>query len=319
MRTARIIKPYLIIIAVFIIIIILARIIWLIAPGWSGFGDKTFWDLLSLLIIPVSLAILAIWFNQQSSNNARELAKEQYIESSFQKYFDNISQLILDRELLTSDEDHPSHTIAWQRTVAVTRILDEERKSILLDFLYYTDLIYNKKDSDPPQLFSVVNLYNADFSKIDYKGSFLNNTHLRGAIFEGANLTNTMLRESNLEDANFKNCILDGCDFLRANLHGTNLSGASLRNADFTLADLQGAIVSEKQLNTVKTLLGSILPNGEIYDGRFNLIDDLDSAKAFDVDISDKHALMQWYQSARKILSESDDENLSISDDIPEL
>jgi len=38
------------------------RIRW---PRWTGFGDKTIWDWLQLLVVPLMLVALGFWFTTQ--------------------------------------------------------------------------------------------------------------------------------------------------------------------------------------------------------------------------------------------------------------
>src|SRR5215217_7093826 len=38
------------------------RILW---PRWTGFGDKTIWDWLQLLVVPLMLLALGFWFTTQ--------------------------------------------------------------------------------------------------------------------------------------------------------------------------------------------------------------------------------------------------------------
>jgi hypothetical protein len=45
------------------------------AWGWTGFGDKTAWDWMQLLIVPVVLAVVALLFNL--SLNARQQEPEE--------------------------------------------------------------------------------------------------------------------------------------------------------------------------------------------------------------------------------------------------
>lgn len=284
-------SPYLSIIAIFLLFYLIAKTIWLIAPDWSGFREKSFWDLLDLLIVPIALAIIALWFNQQSQRNASEIALEQFRESSLQNYFANISKLMLDRNLLTSEIGTPTQTLAWQLTVAATQTLDEKRKVILLTYLYNADLIYNNS--------GVIGLFHANFSNIDFRNDFLTQTDLRGVTFENANLSGTRLLEANLNKANLRNSVLDNCELKGATFHKADLTGASLRNTELAFSNLQGAIINENQLKNVDNLLGAIMPDGSIYNGKYALKRDIDFAKGFNIDTSDNHAMNVWYQSAR--------------------
>ena len=279
---------------------------------WTGFGSytlpdgtyipgKTLWDWAELLLIPVFLGSAAIWFNYHSGKVARETALDQYRETALLKYFDDIAELIKSNELLESnggDPYSPSRFVAWQKTVAVSRMIDPKRKGLLLDFLYYSDLIYK----DTTYTKNVVNLYNADFSDMDYKNSHLTNTNLRGVIFKNTDLTRTRLYQANLSESNLQDAVLENCNLCDADLSDADLTGAKLRLANLQLANLKDAKITEKQLRNLAGLAGAIMPDGQIYDGRFGFEKDIQEAIGCDVDVNDKNALALWYQSAREEL-----------------
>jgi hypothetical protein len=67
--------------------------------GWTGFTDyigppigdnqnyfrgKTLWDFLGLLIIPVVLAMGALWFNRQEKEREQYIAKDRQQEEALQ-------------------------------------------------------------------------------------------------------------------------------------------------------------------------------------------------------------------------------------------
>ncbi|MDB9529304.1 hypothetical protein PN498_25150 [Oscillatoria sp. CS-180] len=68
---------------------------------------KTLWDGLSLLGVPLSLAILGYWLQQQQQQQAeaaseeqREIAANEAREDALQVYFDRLSALLVDKNLL---------------------------------------------------------------------------------------------------------------------------------------------------------------------------------------------------------------------------
>ena len=280
---------------------------------WTGFGSyttpngihirgKTLWDWAELLLIPVFLGLAAIWFNYYAGKVSREVALDQYRETVLLKYFDDIAELIKNDELLSvvqnKDPYSPSRIVAWQKTVATSRMIDLNRKNLLLDFLYYSDLIYNNTNYTK----NVINLYNSEFSNIDYKNSHLTNTNLRGVIFRDADLTGTRLYQANLSESNLQNAVLDNCNMFNADISKAELKGANLRGVNLQLANLEEAKITEKQLSNLVGLAGAIMPDGQIYDGKFGYEKDLHEAIGCDVDIDDKEALARWYKSAREEL-----------------
>ena len=55
----------------------LAFVIWVgYGQDWTGFGTKTLWDWLDLAVVPVSLALVAVFLNRAASKRDRRLAAE---------------------------------------------------------------------------------------------------------------------------------------------------------------------------------------------------------------------------------------------------
>jgi hypothetical protein len=113
-----------------------------------------------------------------------------------------------------------------------------------------------------------------DFSGVDLRGIQLDHARLDGKDFTGANLANANLRgaflqKSNLEKADLRQANMRQAWLYGANLKDANLSGANLKFADLSNADLTGAEVEIVQF--VECCLGGTrLPDGRLYDGRFN-------------------------------------------------
>ena len=96
--------------------------------GWStGFGKKTLWDWLDLLIIPVALGLGALWVNRISQRNEqrradrenqieREIASERNQEAALQAYLDRMTDLLLKENLRKSQPEDEVRTVARTRT-----------------------------------------------------------------------------------------------------------------------------------------------------------------------------------------------------------
>src|SRR5438270_5988372 len=83
--------------------------------GWSGTGflNKTLWDWLQLLIVPLALALVALVFQLTNTRTERRFAQQRYEqdqqialdrqhEALLQAYLDRISELLLKESLRTS-------------------------------------------------------------------------------------------------------------------------------------------------------------------------------------------------------------------------
>ena len=201
---------------------------------WTGLGDKTLWDWLQLLIIPIVLAAAGFWFSDQQDARQREiegkratLERELGVQSAqdaaLQAYLDQMSELMLEKDLRDSEEEGEVRTLARARTLTVLGRLDPARKASVLQFLYESSLIRTDR--------SIVDLSNADLSGAD-------------------------LRLANLEYADLSN----------AKLLNADLRYSLLFSADLSNADLSGARVPRERLETQNaTLEGATMPNGSVY------------------------------------------------------
>jgi len=86
--------------------------------------------------------------------------------------------------------------------------------------------------------------------------------HFEGVYFDGAILENVSLAEAQLEGASFEKAKLNGANLEGANLREANFKEADLSDADLSGADLTNANVTKEQLDMVRSLEGTIMPDG---------------------------------------------------------
>jgi len=108
----------------------------------------------------------------------------------------------------------------------------------------------------------------------------LDNANLILANLENCYFGSASFRNSILHSANFKNANLHNADFRDASLFGANLEGATFQNANinqtkFRGANLHNTDLSDGQLALADTLRDAIMPDGQLYNGRFRLPEDL--------------------------------------------
>jgi hypothetical protein len=210
--------------------------------------DKTLWDWLDLLIVPVVLAIGGYLF-ARSENRAAQAATEQQAQgAALQAYFDTLHELLLDRDLRNSERDTEVRTVARMHTLAVLRRIWPDRKRSVLEFLYYSELIWKEErrhvepgliEEKPP----IISLARAD----------LNNANLAGMLLARVNFNGTHLRDANLRGAQLS--VWGGDDTtmaeaLQRGVHPLSPSvmypvlPAYLVAADLRNADLSGALLA---------------------------------------------------------------------------
>jgi uncharacterized protein YjbI with pentapeptide repeats len=213
----------------------------------TGLGEKTLWDLLQLLIVPLALAAIGFWFTAQQEARQREVEDrraqvEREIEAeraeqvTLQAYFDQMGTLLLDRNLRAADEESDVKRLARARTLVVLDALGPTRQERVLRFLHEAELI-RATDEQP-----VIALKYASLENIELPHRILlRGADLQQAYLSGANLAHIDLRDTYLAGAHFEGTDLEGAHLQRANLSGTFLEGADLSDANLANVDLSNA------------------------------------------------------------------------------
>src|SRR5215208_1265471 len=230
---ARIIRVVAIILAVVFFVAFLYRLIRLgYRYEWTGFGEadlpkpenrevrpeKTVWDWMQLLIVPVVLAIVTIVFTvyqegrlsrieQQRAQNALQVAEERAQAAELQDYLDQMGSLLLnkDRPLRQSKERDEVRTLARARTLTILERMNPSRKRQVIQFLYEADLIRDVEGSQPIISLREVNLSAANLFQAD-----LGYANLGGADLSDADLHNADLWKADLSGANLLKADLSG-------------------------------------------------------------------------------------------------------------
>src|SRR5215216_5917638 len=230
-------------------------------PGWIGVANKKFWHYLDLLIVPVVIAGGVAIFNWMQSererkaeaasrNRALEVENQRAQDEALQAYLDQMSTLLLDRNLRSPEEDSEVRTLARARTLTILSRLDGGHERSVLQFLYESDLlskgrvVVDLKGADLSEAsLGAINLHGANLSEANLMAADLSEAHLQGADFLKADLRGANLKKAKLSDAD-----LSGAHLSAVNLHGADLRGADLSDRSLSDADLRGADLSEANL-----------------------------------------------------------------------
>jgi uncharacterized protein YjbI with pentapeptide repeats len=151
---------------------------------------------------------------QETLRNAQEVETRRAQGISVQAYFEQMGNLLLDKNLRKAKTEGEVRILAQAQTHTVLPTLNADRKRSIVVFLHKSMLIQHPNP--------ILDLVGADLRDVD-----LSNAHLAGI---------------NLKDAN-----LQKADFQKANLQGANLQDANLRGATLTYTEL-----SPEQLKQVK-------------------------------------------------------------------
>ncbi len=237
---------------------------------------KTLWDWGSLIVVPLSGVVLGWWLQRLQQKQTEEQArreKDNQREEVLQAYFDRISTLLIDKNVLAistkvknatglegeqqkleiSEQEELLDTAAdvvRARTLSILRQLENDpvRKGAVLRFLSEAEVI-RKLDINLSQ----AELQGADLAYANLAGAKLIEAKLIGTDLEGANLKDTVLIEANLQGANLQGAYLQGAELQLADLQGADLTHAKLthavlQGADLTHADLGGAYFTHADL-----------------------------------------------------------------------
>ncbi|MEM6253640.1 MAG: pentapeptide repeat-containing protein [Cyanobacteria bacterium P01_D01_bin.156] len=238
------------------------------APG------KSLWDGLNVLGVPLVLAILGAWFQKTQQEQAERTAREQreqdadeIREEVLQLYFDRISTLLIDKNLMaiasrganasTENKEllESSLDVIRARTLSILRRFenDLDRKSSVIRFLAEAEIISRLR----------LNLKGADLQGIDLSGANLSKSNLIGVNLQGAQLYRTNfqeadLRGSNLSEANLSNANLQKAKISQANLKKVTLTQANLQEATLVQSNLEQSWLEQANFKAA-SLYGSRL------------------------------------------------------------
>src|SRR5260370_26499808 len=156
-------------IATGIFVVLFALIAFIFAAyrfGWSGTGflNKTLWDWLQLLIIPLVLAVAALLFNRATTRTEQNIALDKQREDLLQTYLDCLSELLLEKGLATKpiEEARDARNLARVRTITILFQLDARRIGYVFAFLREAGLMSSKSNS------SIVSLSHANLNNINF-------------------------------------------------------------------------------------------------------------------------------------------------------
>ena len=234
---------------------------------------------------------------QAQDERQRVVEEQRTQDDALQAYLDEMGSMLIDEDLLGSEEGDNVRTLARARTLTVLERLDGERKGRVLQFLSESGLI-SKGDR-------VVDLEKANLTEVSWEDASLKDTDLRGAVMNYAYLPDadfrrsdlrrpglevtiyssgedpkdvleepigTDLRGADLRGAILRGALLNGTNLVDADLskygpQAADLSNADLQGAQLSRANLSDAVVTEEQLSTLSwSQHGATLPDGTTQD-----------------------------------------------------
>jgi uncharacterized protein YjbI with pentapeptide repeats len=203
----------------------------------------------------------------------QELTDQRAQDEALQAYLDQMSTLMLERDLRHAEVGDEIQTVARARTLTALGRLDPSRKRALMQFITEAGLVQGSinekaltsRSTGRKEAFEgvpVISLSGADLSGTDLReiGGFGGTIggKVGGPAYYSAGGGSTYLNGADLSSA----------DLSGANLRWASLFNANLRNANLSSVNLSGAEdVTDEQLTSCKSLRGSTMPDGQTLRG----------------------------------------------------
>jgi uncharacterized protein YjbI with pentapeptide repeats len=250
---------------------------------------KTAWDVLQLLIVPVMLVAIALYFNasQASRDRSREdrriheeraLAGDAREDATLDDYIAKMSGLMIDRGLLKAGPGSAVRQVARTATLATVRRLSGSRKGEVVRFLFEAGLLRVARPFQRP----IVDLTGADLRGVDLVNAFFasetgkptrealwEDLDLRGARFDHARLSGIDFFDDDLRGASFKEALLDDTLFNRADLRGASFERAELFGVKFSRAKLDDAVFDHAIVESPSSFAMASLNNASFVGATF--------------------------------------------------
>lgn len=189
-------------------------------------------DWVTLLIVPLALAGVGYVYTSYETLRAQAVEETRSQENRVSTFLGEMNKLIFEHDLRDSQPDSDVRRVARTRTLTVLLDMDSERKRRPLKAVYELGLVRR----DHPLL---------SLDQADLDGAVLSE-----AVLPGIDLRGVYMREA---------------DLTGADLRGADLSLARMDEADLGRANLSGATVTQEQLNRVKSLKGTVMPDGSTH------------------------------------------------------
>jgi uncharacterized protein YjbI with pentapeptide repeats len=242
-----------------------------------GVAKKTLWELLELLIVPLALAGIGLWFTAQQDARQQQIEEQRAEDAAVQAYLDGMGQLLIakDEPLRRSEEGDEVQTLARARTLTILGSLGSDlgagpdNKRTVMAFLYEAALI----DKDE----NVIRLDEAHLEDADLRGAVLEDARLALTHMNGADLGNADLEDAELGGVDLGGADLSGANLSNADLDSTHLKDADLTGANLADANLSGAFLQGAKGVSYKTLaeqtddleLATMTDGTVVHDGRY--------------------------------------------------
>lgn len=129
-----------------VVILVLAYGGYFLGWNWTGFDGNTFWDWLSLLITPVTLAVISVIFSIQQSQKNLLASEHQQQDDALTACMEQLTRLLVEQDLKAAPAGSPVRDVARAHAMTALRRVDAPRRAMLVHFLDESGLL----DKDAP-------------------------------------------------------------------------------------------------------------------------------------------------------------------------
>jgi uncharacterized protein YjbI with pentapeptide repeats len=233
------VKLVILVIIIFVVTLLIklrfAGYVWL---DFWGFEGKTVWDVLDLLIVPISLVLFTTFITRRDT-----------VEINIQDYMDFIFEKIRDVDLTNNKVIQRIQPVLQIKTDLIFTKLHQSQYEQVLQFLSSMKLLGYDSNKSPviflPSLnlenVSVSNLYlleqnmfYSSFNNCDFIDADFSKTNFTLATFQNCSLIKGNFSESFFQNTNFKNNRLALSLFYKSDLSEINFSWSDLTRAKFS-------------------------------------------------------------------------------------
>jgi len=223
------------------------------------------------------------------------LEKQRIQETQLQSYLSDMGDMLLEKgdKMQEGGPFLGENALVRAKTLATLHDVDPSRKSVIVQYLYDTSLVYiddvrtelacpvselpSTPDPESPDEYlsnqSPVNLRGADLKKVDltYRnliGVDLSDTYMSEVKMYQADLGNADIHYSGLSKADLRNTNLSCANLSESNLSGADLTDTEMSDVDLTNADLSDVVGADNDAleDAAASLKGATMPDGSIHD-----------------------------------------------------
>ena len=102
---------------------------------YTGFQGRTLWEVLDLLIVPITATVLAFVLGRWEKTREERITKQSQSNAALLKYYEIFSKYMIEYDMLNKDPAYTLRISLTNITKSIFSVLDHSSKRILIFFL----------------------------------------------------------------------------------------------------------------------------------------------------------------------------------------